>query len=112
MLALAAAGWQEEGQKGIVSLRTKLPMKSFKGQQQLESHLDAQRQPAHLARAAMGHVLNKVLPTRQVATVSFAFQTASEGSLEWGLLLDSEVAVREGIIICFSSKTAWPSKCV
>lgn len=34
----------------------------------------------------------------------FAFQTASKGSPEWGLLLYSEVAVRGGIIPRFSSK--------
>lgn len=50
LLALAATGWQEEGWKEMVSLvRTKPTMKSFKGQQQLESHLEAQRQPARLA---------------------------------------------------------------
>lgn len=96
----------------MVSLvRTKLTMKSFKGQQQLESHLEAQKQPAHLAKQQWD-MLRPKSSAYQAGGHWLAFQMASDGSLEWSLLLYSEVAVRGGTIPCFSSKTAWPSKCM
>lgn len=108
-LILTAAGWQD-GWKHIVSLvRMKFTMKSFKGQQQREFHLKAQRQPAHLAEEQWDKLRTKS-SAYQAGGHCLAFQMASKGSLECDLLLYSEVAVRGVIIPCFSSKAAWPSK--
>lgn len=78
-LLLAAAGWQEEGQKELVSVRTEITMKSFKGQQQLKSHLEDQRQPAHLAEQQWDTLCTK--PSAHPAGGHcLAFQMASKAT--------------------------------
>jgi len=78
----------------MVFLRTKPTMKSFKGQQQLESHLEAQGQPAHLVEQRWD-MLRRKSAAYQAGSHWLAFQITSKGSLEWGLLLNSGVAEEE-----------------